>query len=506
MIIVGLLSFNAMNIYADEDDISPWIESVEAENGVELLNGNGGLGQEYMDALRIRVYACDAGGSGIDKIVYYTVNQGVSSGENTVNLDSELSGTIVINGEFQGSIFFRAIDRAGNQGDYVSVNNICVQIKKEEEHVENPIEVPIEIPIEDAAVNEESEAIKEDEIIEEIEKDNPEDNNNEINIIESKTDNVINEVQIENNNDKNKPVSSNKDMNDTKDKTSAKEVDEKMKTDEIVNQIKEDKIAYIALHNKISNIIKIKSEHKGSSFYLNSELEKANGNNIKDINNLKILEENMDVIDTDQVKIYCICNGTQKKLVWPVNYTIEESNDGSINEYVYSLNENIFYDDGLYQLNVNTVDSYGNNNQYVDKIRFIVDRVEPVISFLNVDNNQILPEEMYDVKIMIKDNIEIKSIKILLDGEIVDAKNYQDIYEIRLYESNNARNISVEAEDEAGNVQQLKLNNIVVSTDPVIRFVYNKKLLIGMMMVFIGLISIITIGVLKQKNTKQEKD
>ena len=126
-------------------------------------------------------------------------------------------------------------------------------------------------------------------------------------------------------------------------------------------------------------------------------------------------------------------------------------------EYVYTLSKDYFTEDGVYQITYSSKDAAGNTSDN-SEVRFVVDSEKPELSSIIGMEEEIVNAPSLDVRFSAFDSIGLKSITILVDGEVVktitefgdDINNYSDVF--TLEESQFARKVQIIVEDMAGNI------------------------------------------------------
>ena len=218
---------------------------------------------------------------------------------------------------------------------------------------------------------------------------------------------------------------------------------------------------------------------------------------------LVITEFNADQLVTDSLNIEITKDGKPLEDVkFTTSPTINESvavGESGWYQYEYVINKDNFVKDGIYKISISSKDATGNtpeNSNYEGQtIVFHVDNTAPGITSIVG-----LEEAVYDateqkVSYVVFDAMGLKSIKIYLDGEILeeitdftaDLNSYSGSFVIP--EKETARTIRLVVEDLAGNITDTdgedftsayEFNSTVtVTTDDWARFVANKPLFYG---------------------------
>ena len=234
------------------------------------------------------------------------------------------------------------------------------------------------------------------------------------------------------------------------------------------------------------------------------ELIADGGAYVKNItNDLVITEFNADQLVTDSLNIEITKDGKPLEDVkYTTSPTINENvavGESGWYQYEYVISKENFVKDGIYKISISSKDATGNmpeNSNYEGKtIVFHVDTATPEITSIVG-----LEEALYDateqnVSYVVFDAMGLKSIKVYLDGEILeeitdftaDLNSYSGSFVIP--EKETARTVRLVVEDLAGNITDTDSDDftsayefnskVTVTTDDLARFVANKPLFYG---------------------------
>ena len=214
---------------------------------------------------------------------------------------------------------------------------------------------------------------------------------------------------------------------------------------------------------------------------------------IKD--DLVITEYNADRLLADSLDIEVLCDG---KPMDDTDYSVTpEMNDqapiGSSGwyQYQYTIAKENFAKDGVYKIAVASKDATGNSPEttnYEDKgILFHVDGTAPEITSIAGLEDTIINAQSVDATYSVYDTMGLKSIKVLVDGNVVDEitdfsadrNNYEGDFVVN--ESKDKQKVELVVTDLAGNVTDTdseefkeacayEFNDVVtISTNPMVR-------------------------------------
>lgn len=193
-------------------------------------------------------------------------------------------------------------------------------------------------------------------------------------------------------------------------------------------------------------------------------------------------------------------------------------------QYTYTISAENFTADGVYKISVSSKDATGNtpeNTNYEDMgITFRVDSTPAEITSIVGLEESIINASEIDVKYTIFDTIGLKSVKIYVDGELVDEitdftgdmNNFTG--SIHLTESRAAQSIRLVVEDMSGNITDTAAEDfssayafnesVTVSTNFFVRWYANRILFWGSIVGGVGLAALLWF-ILVGKRKKDEE-
>lgn len=238
---------------------------------------------------------------------------------------------------------------------------------------------------------------------------------------------------------------------------------------------------------------------------------------------LVITEYNADQLVSDSLNIEITRDGKPlEDAKYTVSPTINENvavGESGWYQYEYVISKENFVADGIYKISISSKDATGNapeNSNYEDKnIVFRVDNAAPEItSIVGLEDDSYDATEQ-NVSYVVFDAIGLKSIKIYLDGEILeeitdftsDLNNYSGNFIIP--EKDSARTVRLVVEDLAGNITDTDSEDftsaytfnskVTVTTDDMARFMSqllsNKPLLFGSIAGTVGVAALAGVGI-----------
>ena len=251
----------------------------------------------------------------------------------------------------------------------------------------------------------------------------------------------------------------------------------------------------------------------GSSFWVESSVDNNAYTNSDKIS-VALHEINVDEISSDVTLRIANDNDTETVKLNDTNYS-KNKKVGKTGWYesVYTLNNSYFEKDSAYSVALTTHDRAGNISKSTDSdvsvINFTVDRTAPVISS-NISNGQTINANDFDVEIKVaENNIDLKTMKVMVNGKSVDWKNNEDnnSYTFNLKSGDfDKYNIEIAVDDLAGNASgSYTVSDVTVSTNQFVLILSNPATIwiaIAVLVLVIG----ITVFIFLSKKRKKAKE
>lgn len=269
---------------------------------------------------------------------------------------------------------------------------------------------------------------------------------------------------------------------------------------------------------------------EGSTFMINGDT--------KDLVDTKYLQNvGHDIVITeinpDKVGDYVVTldsgSSKTKVLTEGKNYVRTENEAaGSWKTYTYTVKADNFAEESAYSLAITSTDKAKNtsysetkNPEYSDmplaRIDFIVDRTIPQAVVTNIENNGRYNVDKQTVTVIAKDDNLLSSVKVVLNGEVVQEYNADELAEsngelsIDIPSSQTLQDLKVVAADAAKNSTddsektKIHYSNFLVTMDFWVQFINNTGALVitisSIVLVIGGIIFIIAKRRSKKKNT-----
>ena len=223
----------------------------------------------------------------------------------------------------------------------------------------------------------------------------------------------------------------------------------------------------------------------GSVYTFDETLKAIDGKYVKEEQDVILTETNVDSLKKDTIKVKMTKNGTPHDLVEGTDYSVTETGgEGTWSQYTYVVKKKLFAADGKYTVAIYSEDVAGNINETIDEVKkaevsFGIDKTAPVIVPIDLENGQQYPVEEKTVSVNIKDNLVLNGAAIYLNGKQVEHSADGENFTFAIQSSNDLQNVKIKAVDAAGNELSKEVKELLVSTNPIVRWYNNKPLFAG---------------------------
>ncbi|MBU8918189.1 Ig-like domain repeat protein [Bacillus sp. FJAT-29953] len=257
--------------------------------------------------------------------------------------------------------------------------------------------------------------------------------------------------------------------------------------------------------NETSKTIRFSVNRFGSVYVFDDALKAIEGKYVQKETDVIVTETNVDSLKADTIQVKMTKNGTPSDLAEGKDYTVTETGGaGQWSQYKYVVKKSLFTGDGKYTVALYSEDAAGNINENIDEkkqaeISFGIDKTAPVIVPIDIESGEQYPVDVKKVTVSVKDNLVLKGAEIYLNGKKVEHEAEGENYTFDIQSLNSKQNVKIIAVDAAGNELSKKVNGILVSTNPIVRWYNNKTLFMGSIGGVGSLAAVITALVLVRK-------
>lgn len=231
--------------------------------------------------------------------------------------------------------------------------------------------------------------------------------------------------------------------------------------------------------NKMDRTLEFVLNRFGSTFSLGKEAKKINGGYTTRVQGINVYETNIDNVDSDSVEIKLLFNSVPKLLEEGKDYEVVKSVEGNKNKYNYKLKDDLFINDGLYEIRFTSLDESGNENDInnENQIKFIKDDTCPVITPVNLESDKYYQSNKMDMSVRIQDNLNIEDAVILVNDSQVEYVKENDRYYFTMNKSKDYQTVEIVAKDSAGNETKAKFDQILITGSALVKLWHNKPAL-----------------------------
>lgn len=198
-----------------------------------------------------------------------------------------------------------------------------------------------------------------------------------------------------------------------------------------------------------------------------------------------VTEKNPEELLEDRIQIRVIRNGAGRILTADEDYQmIRRGGERTWREYLYVIHPEVFQQEGVYQVQLTSVDASGHFNdssRYLepDVLSFGVDRTPPLIEALNLSGGMPYFESSMDAVFQISDNLLLERVEFRLNGQPAEGVLKDGKYLVHLKEADRAQQLVVKATDASGNTEEVKIDNFVITRNPLLYWVSFRTLFAG---------------------------
>jgi hypothetical protein len=237
--------------------------------------------------------------------------------------------------------------------------------------------------------------------------------------------------------------------------------------------------------NETTQTIRFSVNRFGSVYVFDDSLKNLDGKYVKNEIDVILTETNVDTLKPETVNVKLTKNGTPSDLLEGKDYTVTKtSGEGQWSQYKYVIKKDLFTGDGRYNVALFSEDAAGNINETIDEtkkaeISFGIDKTAPVIVPIDLENGEQYPVETKEAAVSIKDNLVLDDTEIFVNGKKVEHKAEGENFTFDIQSDNAKQDVKIVAIDAAGNRLTKEVSDLLVSTNPIVRWYNNKPLFAG---------------------------
>jgi len=175
--------------------------------------------------------------------------------------------------------------------------------------------------------------------------------------------------------------------------------------------------------------------------------------------------------------------------------------------YKYNLSMNSFSSEGVYDVNITSIDTVGNFSEFKDKdthFKIYIDKTAPQISVSGIEEGGIYKGKQGKMTVAVNDTIKLKKYIVKCDNKVIyDSENKAKLSENKaiVLTSGFEQNIEVSAVDMAGNRNVKEIKDVTISNSFFERLFANRGVFIGIIISIILLAAAISVYIIRKRRT-----
>ncbi len=244
----------------------------------------------------------------------------------------------------------------------------------------------------------------------------------------------------------------------------------------------------------------------GSTYVISADSEELLNTftNADDLVDIQVTEINVDTLNDDATAVELSRDTTSSTLARDDDYTVDHGQNESTGwqEYVYTVDQAAYSEDGAYRLLFHSEDSAANVSENTmpgklsggdaddtAEVAFGVDSTAPVVSFVGTLDADTYQQASVPVTVNIEDNLALDHAQIIVNDEVVreigsdELQGASNSFEFEVPESGERQSVRVVAYDVAGNETTQERSDLLINSNPFIQLINNTPLLIGCVVV-----------------------
>ena len=203
----------------------------------------------------------------------------------------------------------------------------------------------------------------------------------------------------------------------------------------------------------------------GSVYVFEDSLTKMMGKYLREEKQIKVTEMHMEPLCIETMCIFLVKNGVTRQLVPEQEYTVTEKEKiGEWYVYEYCVNESVFLKEGVYGMELFSMDETGRIYQNVRglnkiEIAFGIDKTPPNIFLIDIADTGWGEEECV-VTFIVEDNMMLDSVEVYVNKEVCDVTAAGERFSFKVEKSETIETITVIARDAAGTEARRELEEV----------------------------------------------
>ena len=256
----------------------------------------------------------------------------------------------------------------------------------------------------------------------------------------------------------------------------------------------------------------------GSTFAITDEATLSlKGAYINEANDIVIYETNVNKLNMDKISVMIYKNSEAIELVKGQDYDIKvEENDGQWCKYTYTIKKENFVEDASYKVAIYSEDMASNIalSESKDKgaeFGFVVDNTKPICNVYDLKSGTTYGVDSKTVEFMPEDNIELKSVAVLINGKESMNLSGKELNELLATGSNlsfvidsstSSQKVVIKCTDMAGNESEIEIKGFYVTTNLWVQYSTNTTLVVISIIAAVAVLGLIVFLVARKKKSR----
>lgn len=225
--------------------------------------------------------------------------------------------------------------------------------------------------------------------------------------------------------------------------------------------------------NTSSKSISFSINRFGSSYTPSKAFQKILDKKVissKNLANISIFEYNVNSIHDQSISI------NENGIIKNIDFKVKETKKDGFYQYEYIIDQSYFEKDGYYEIYVSSIDEAGNRNENrkLNDFIFALDNTAPSISITDINSHSVYNAKEREFNVIVLDELGLEEWSVQVNDECIYKGKDETSVKLSLSQKNHPQSIVVKAKDKAGNEMEYSLEDIVVSTNPIVRWFYNR--------------------------------
>lgn len=244
--------------------------------------------------------------------------------------------------------------------------------------------------------------------------------------------------------------------------------------------------------------------NRGGSVFTSTAVGTYNQKVVSKVEDIVFSEVTVEEVDESSIQVVL---GNGEIIQVPSEFIKIEKTGGVDGKwvYTYTISKDLFKEDGKYSVQLLTKTKSGLENSSINQeVSFTKDTQAPEIIIGGVESNAVYEGTSRLMTIDVRDLSGAKEVEVFVNGEKVGATLENGTWKVEIPESSKKMDIKVRVTDFAGNVSEVELSNVLISSNVLLRLWQN----IWFKVLFFGLWVLVAVAcwflILAKRRKKKE--